>query len=107
MEDQLYDLHAQICRSLAHPRRLKIIDALREGEKCVNDLVEELGIAQATISRHLAPMRHLGVVLDRRDGQNVYYRLASPRIITAYDTMHQFAMEFLQSRIELMQAGIK
>ena len=45
MEDQLYDLHAQICRSLAHPRRLKIIDALREGEKCVNDLVEELGIA--------------------------------------------------------------
>jgi len=105
VEDQLYELHAKICRTLAHPRRLKIIDSLREGEKCVSDLVRELEIAQATISRHLASMRHLGVVIDRRDGQNVYYRLASPKIIMAYDTMHQFAMEYLQSRVELMQAG--
>jgi ArsR family transcriptional regulator len=104
-EDQLYELHAKICRTLAHPRRLMIIDCLREGEICVSDLAKELGIAQATISRHLGSMRHLGVVLDRREGQNVYYRLASPRIITAYDTMHQFSMEYLQSRVELMQAG--
>lgn len=104
-EDQLYELHAKICRTLAHPRRLKIIDSLREGEKCVNDLAKELEIAQATISRHLSSMRHLGVVVDRRDGQNVFYRLASPRIITVYDTMHQFAMEYLQSSVELMQAG--
>lgn len=103
--DQLYELHAKICRALAHPKRLRIVDSLREKEKCVGDLVDELDIPQATISRHLASMRQLGVVVDRRDGQNVFYRLASQKIITAYDTMHQFAMEYLSTRGKLMQAG--
>lgn len=103
--DQLYELHAKICRTLAHPKRLRIVDSLREEEKCVSDLVDHLGIPQATISRHLASMRQLGVVIARREGQHVYYRLASQKIITAYDTMHQFAMEYLSTRVELMQAG--
>lgn len=106
MEEQLYQLHAKICQTLAHPTRLQIIDSLREGEKCVNALADELDVPQATVSRHLNSMKPLGVVIDRRDGQNVFYCLASSKIITAYDTMHQFAMEYLHSRVELMKAGL-
>ena len=102
-EQQYYEVHARICKTLAHPSRLMLINALRDGEKNVNELAQELGIPQGTISRHLNYMRQWGVVLARREGQNVYYRLGSPKIITAYRIMHEFAMEYLEGRVELMR----
>ena len=101
--DQLYELHAQICQALANPTRLKLIDRFRSGEKRVVDLSDELDIPQATVSRHLSVMRQLGVVQARRDGQSVYYRLGSKKITTAYDTMHQFAIEYLERNANLIQ----
>jgi ArsR family transcriptional regulator len=102
-DDQLYELHAQICQALANPTRLKLVDCFRNGEKRVVELSDELGIPHATVSRHLAIMRQLGVVITRRDGQSVYYSLSSPKITTAYDTMHKFAMEYLEKSAKLLK----
>ena len=99
---ELYQIHADICQTLTHPIRLEIIDELREGEKSVSQLVEELGAPQGTVSRHLSVMRAKGVVVPRREGTSIYYRLGSSRILTAYDEMHQFALEFLSARSELV-----
>ncbi len=98
---QLYQIHAIICQSLTHPSRLEIIDCLRGGEKSVNQLAKELGIQPSMASRHLGVMRSTGIVLSRREGTIIYYRLGSPKIIAAYDLMHQYSQEHFSSQAAL------
>lgn len=98
---QLYQVHANICQSLTHPTRLEIVDCLRGGEKSVTQLTKELGIQQGTASRHLGVMRSTGIVLSRRGGTSVYYRLGSPNIIAAYDLMYQYSQEYLSASAAL------
>ena len=100
-KNKIYQIHADICHALTHPIRLEIIDSLREGEKSVTQLVEALQAPQGTVSRHLSLMRSKGVVVPRHEGQSVYYRLGSPRIMDAYNEMHQFAMEHLAAQANL------
>jgi ArsR family transcriptional regulator len=70
------DLVGQLFRSLAEPTRLRILNLLRDGEQCVGDLVELLGVPQPTASRHLSQLREAGLVRARRHGPWVFYRLA-------------------------------
>ena len=100
-DKQIFQLHADICQALTHPIRLEIIDNLR-GEKSVTQLADALQAPQGTVSRHLSVMRAKGVVVSRREGTSVYYRLGSPRISAAYDEMHRFAMEHLTAQSELL-----
>ncbi|NKQ36583.1 MAG: winged helix-turn-helix transcriptional regulator [Chloroflexi bacterium] len=101
-DKQLYQIHAEVCQTLTNPIRLQIIDQLRDGEKSVTQMVEAMDAPQGTVSRHLSVMRAKGVVVPRREGSSVYYSLGSPRILAAYDEMHQFAMEYLLAQSELL-----
>jgi ArsR family transcriptional regulator, virulence genes transcriptional regulator len=94
---QLYELHAAICQTLANPKRLEIIDRLRDGEMPVSELAEAMGISQANLSQHLAVMRQKGIVTTRRAGLNIYYRLSNPKIIKACDLMRQVLLEYLEA----------
>ena len=94
---QLYELHAAICQTLANPKRLEIIDRLRDGEIPVSELAEAMGISQANLSQHLAVMRQKGIVTTRRAGLSVYYRLSNPKIIKACDLMRQVLLEHLEA----------
>jgi ArsR family transcriptional regulator, virulence genes transcriptional regulator len=94
---QLYELHAAICQTLANPKRLEIIDRLRDGEMPVSELAEAMGISQASLSQHLAVMRQKGIVTTRRAGLNIYYRLSNPKIIKACDLMRQVLLEYLEA----------
>jgi DNA-binding transcriptional ArsR family regulator len=77
--DKLTSL-AQDFKALGHPARLAILDALRGGEQCVCHLESALGMRQAYISQQLAVLKEAGLVQDRRDGWNVYYRVIRPDI---------------------------
>ena len=79
------DLEALIFKSLGHPARLAILDALRGGEQCVCHLESSLGMRQAYISQHLAVLKESGVVQDRRDGWNIYYLVCRPEVFAAID----------------------
>ncbi len=98
-----YELHADLCRILTHPTRLHIIDLLREDEKSVKQLAEEMETSQGTVSRHLSSMRVKGVVIARREGTSVFYRLGSTRILVAYDEMHQFALEYYEANSKILE----
>ena len=98
---QLYELHASICQTLAHPKRLEVIDRLRAGEMSVTDLAETLEISQPNLSQHLTLMRQKGIVTTRREGLKVYYRLASPKIVKACDLMRQVLVEYLEASASL------
>ncbi|MDW7774431.1 MAG: metalloregulator ArsR/SmtB family transcription factor [Desulfobulbaceae bacterium] len=67
----------QLCKALTQPARLRILVLLSEGERCVCDLVEVLGMPQSTVSRHLAVLRNAGWVTERRQGVWMYYRLTA------------------------------
>ena len=62
-------------KALAEPIRLKIIESLSTGEKCVCDLIQETGLAQSKISFHLKVLKEAGVITDRQSGRWVYYQL--------------------------------
>jgi len=100
----LYTLHASICQTLAHPKRLEAIERLREGEMSVTDLAEALDISQPNLSQHLTLMRQKGIVTTRREGLNVYYRLASPKIVKACDLMREVLVEHLEAGAALARA---
>lgn len=68
---------AELLSALASPVRLLLLCALVEGEKSVTELISRTTHSQSAISQHLAKMRMLGLVATRREGQAIYYRLAS------------------------------
>ncbi|MBI3661746.1 MAG: helix-turn-helix transcriptional regulator [Acidobacteria bacterium] len=76
----LYRMQAGICRVLAHPRRLQILDLLAGGEKSSQELERELGISKMNLSQHLALMKHVGLVESRTEGRAAFHRLAFSEI---------------------------
>ena len=88
-----YEIHARLCKSLAHPTRLHILDLLESDNKTVQELADELGIGQANLSQHLMIMRASGIVETRRDGQKIYYRVANPKILEACNLVQTIVTE--------------
>jgi ArsR family transcriptional regulator len=70
----------ELLRALAHPLRLSLLEALERDEQCVCHLSALLAKPQPYVSKQLAELRDAGLVVDRREGQRVYYRLANPRL---------------------------
>ncbi len=84
-DDILYERQARICQVLTEPKRLRLIHALREGERAVGDLATTIGVSYSNASQHLGIMRDGGLVVTRREGTTIYYRLAYPQIVAACD----------------------
>lgn len=87
--EPIYELQAEVLKTLAHPRRLEIVHELARGPRTVGTLAEALGIAQPNVSQHLALMRSSGVVESERDGREIRYRLTDADIIAACGLMRQ------------------
>ncbi len=93
VQRELYQLHASVCKGLADPKRLLILNSLRDGELSVSEICGEVGLPQANVSQHLAVLRDRGLVATRRDGQFVFYRVASDKIIQALDLLREVMTE--------------
>ena len=100
---ELFRLKADISKAFADPKRLIIITELRDGERAVGELVKAIGISQAVISRQLAILRTSGVVIPRRDGNNIYYRLSDRRICEACDIVHEVLLDRLARNKDLAE----
>ncbi len=96
MDDEVYRLHAEVCKVMAHPRRLEIINALRGGEASLVKLVEALNAPKPNVSQHLSQMRQRGIVERHRKAGQVYYRLTNPKIVKACDLMREVLLEQLE-----------
>ncbi|MBI3752516.1 MAG: winged helix-turn-helix transcriptional regulator [Deltaproteobacteria bacterium] len=100
---QIFNMHAEVCKTLANPKRLEIIYALKEGELPVGELVKRLGISKANISQHLAVLRQRRVVAARREGVNIYYRISNPKIVRACALMRDVLTEQLAEEGKLIK----
>jgi len=97
----VFQFQAEFCKSLSDPKRLRIIHELRQGEKSVGELAENLGIKQSNTSQHLAVLRKAGVVIPRRENSTVYYRLVNPKIAEACDLVREVIVTQFRRNQEL------
>jgi len=98
---QLFKMQADICKTMADPKRLMIVHELREGELSVGELASRLELPQANISQHLSLMRKRGIVTTRRDGTTIFYSLASRKIAEACDIVQCVLAEQLEGNRKL------
>ena len=97
MDDtEFYCLHSELCKTLANEKRQMILGALRCDELAVSELQAQTGIPQATLSQHLSLLRSRGVVRTRREGNHIYYAIANPKIIQAFDLITEVMLETLE-----------
>jgi DNA-binding transcriptional ArsR family regulator len=82
---------AAVARALADPKRLCVLASLAQGELSVRELSEKVGCHVPNMSQHLAVLRNSGLVLTRRDGNAIFYRLADPRILEACRLLQSIA----------------
>ena len=104
VEAELQELHARVCKAIADPKRLLIINELRDRELSVGELCEALDLTQSNASQHLAILRERGVVSTRRQGTSVIYSLRGTKVIQAVDLLRQFLAEDLADRDRLASA---
>ena len=76
-------VRAEILKALAHPVRVLIVEALSKSDRCVCELNKLADIDQSNVSRHLALLKRVGIVSDRRQGMKVFYHLQTPCILNA------------------------
>ena len=103
VNDPALELKAKLFRGFADPSRLALLNALRDGEMTVTELVEATGLSQPNASAHLACLRDCGLVLSRPEGRFVYYDIADGR---TEELLHE-ADEILQAVAERIYACLR
>jgi ArsR family transcriptional regulator len=98
VDRDFFCMHSDLCKTLANDKRQMILGALRDGEHSVTELAVVTGIPQANLSQHLATMRNRGVVRTRREGSRVFYEIANPKLIQAFDLITEVMRESMDER---------
>ncbi|MBZ5523553.1 MAG: metalloregulator ArsR/SmtB family transcription factor [Acidobacteriia bacterium] len=102
---------AEFFKALGHPLRIRIIDALRDGEIGVNDLCALLEVEQSTLSQQLAQLRGRNIVAGRKEGQNVYYSIRDAAIFRLLDAArdifnnHLVSVQDMLSQLDMSSGG--
>jgi len=104
LENEILQLHAEICGGLADTNRIMILYTLAQGPRNVTEIYSELGMAQSLVSRHLKILRERGMVITERRGTVIVYSLADDRLIQALDLLRSVMHDNLAKRVELVNA---
>ncbi len=84
-----YRSGADVFKALGNPSRLLIVDELTHGERCVADLTALIGSDISTVSNHLAVLRNVGLIVDDRRGQQVFYRLGASCVANVFHCLEE------------------
>ena len=102
MQDALRKFKAQIFQALAHPTRIAIVEALRDGEQPSGKLLELLQVEQANLSQHLAVLRANKVLVNRKVGNQVFYAVRDPVLIQVLDLLRQYFSSHLNETLAML-----
>lgn len=100
---ELYEIHADTCKILSNPTRLEILNLLKDRKMSVAELTEKTDLSQANVSQHLSVMKSKGIVVSHRRGKNIYYGLAHPKIIKAFDIIKEVLAERLKKNGKIVK----
>lgn len=102
MTRPVYELKAELFKTLGHPVRIRILEVLRAGESNVADIATAVGVGGSTLSQHLTTLRRSGVVGSHRDGSLVIYRVTDPRVFQLLEVGRQILTTSLESDQEML-----
>ncbi len=85
MNTEDFQARAQVMKALASPVRLKVVDELSRGERCMCELQPLFPMNKSTLSRHVATLKNVGIVSERREGARCFLKLETPCILTVFD----------------------
>lgn len=102
-DNSIYLLHAEVCKALGNPLRIQIIDLLQDNELCFSDILAETGGLKSTLSQHLSVMVSKGILHQRKEGLNVYYKLSSPKVAKACALMREVLMDYLKKHKTILE----
>lgn len=103
-KDALFDAFAQVSKALASGRRAEIVDVLAQGERSVDELATEIDQSVANTSHHLQALSRAGLLVSRRNGTRIMYRLASEHVETLWTALRTVATEHLAGIRDLADA---
>lgn len=89
----LYERHAEMCKVFSDATRLMILNVLRQGEMTVTGISNKLGIPLGTVSPHLLMMKRRRALLSRKQGNQIFYSLANPKMLQAFDLIRDILYE--------------
>ncbi len=101
--DKLNAMKAGVFKALGHPVRMAVVDALRDGPRCVCELATDVGAERSNLSRHLSVMARAGVLKSQKRGQMVYYALATPCVLGFLGCLETMLRERLSGERELLE----
>lgn len=103
MKDKtIYTLHANICKGLAHPIRIEVIEILDGKEMTFGQIQEITGVLKSNLSQHLSLMVANGLLTQRKEGLNIYFRLSTVKIAVACRMMREVLVDNLKKNHELV-----
>lgn len=102
--ESIFEMQAELCQTMSHATRIRLVHTLRDGPQNVGDLAKALGLPSAKISQHLAILKTTGIVVAHRQGAEVFYQLTNPKIERICDLMREVLTEQAEQQSELIQA---
>ncbi|MDD5746282.1 MAG: metalloregulator ArsR/SmtB family transcription factor [Candidatus Omnitrophica bacterium] len=103
-DDAVFKIKADFLKALAHPARLQVIEYLKDGEASVGTLVQALGVEQSSLSRHLAVLRDLGLLVSRQERTTVYYKLQDDDIFKVLRPVAEVLRKKLKRSEKLLES---
>lgn len=98
----LYQLKAEFFKTLGHPVRIRVLELLSEREHAVAEMLPEVGVEPASLSQQLAVLRRANLVVTRREGSHVYYRLTHPQTVELLRVARGILSGVLEGQAEIL-----
>ena len=103
MTRELRRFKAEIFQALGHPTRIAIVEALRDGEMSAGQLIGKLGLEQANASQHFAVLRSKQIVINRKEGNQVFYSLRDPVLIEVLNILKRYFYSQLSETMSMLK----
>ena len=104
MSDKLiYQLHADVCKALAHSIRIEVIDLLQDKEMGFGKIADKTGIAKSSLSQHLSIMVEKGILMQRKEGLNSFFKVSTDKVSKACQLMREVLIERLEKSTEILK----
>jgi len=104
MEERVLEMKAEVLKALAQPTRLKILELLRNGERCICEIVPAINGEQSNISRHISLMQKSHLVTTRKDGVKVMVKVKDPKIFEILDSIGTVLKNRVSEQSRLMRS---
>ena len=103
VQNVLRSFKASIFQALAHPSRIAILEVLKDGELPAGAIQERIGVEQANLSQHLAVLRSRQIIVNRKEGNQVFYSLRDPMLLEVFDILRRYFQANLSQAIAMLE----